>query len=76
MAATKSRGSELIGVATAFLVLSWIFTILRFYSRAIVVRQVGSDDYLAFAAQVWDTPIATVTTMVEWRSTRRSKTDR
>lgn len=52
MAPTKSRGPELIGVAVAFLVLSWIFTILRVYSRAIVVRQVGSDDYLAFAAQV------------------------
>ena len=52
MAAAKSRGPELIAVSVLFLVLSWIFTILRFYARAIVVRQMGSDDYLAFAAQV------------------------
>ena len=54
MAPTESRGPELIGVAAAFLVLSWIFTILRVYSREIVVRQMGSDGYLAFAAQVCD----------------------
>ena len=46
------RGPELLAVTGLFLGLSMIFTILRFYARAIVVKQVGSDDYLAFAAQV------------------------
>ncbi len=34
------------------LAISMIFTMMRFYSRAIIVKQVGSDDYLAFGAQV------------------------
>ena len=46
------RGTELVAVTGLFLGLSMIFTGLRFYARAIIVKQIGSDDWLAFAAQV------------------------
>lgn len=52
---TKSRGPELVAVSILMLALSMIFSLLRLYARAFIVKQIGSDDYLAFASFVSNT---------------------
>jgi hypothetical protein len=50
--AAESRGSEVEAVAIGFLVLTWVFVLLRCYVRVFMTKGFGPDDWLAFASQV------------------------
>lgn len=48
----ETRGPQAAGTAYLFLVLTWIFVLLRCYCRIAIVRRFGSDDYLSVITQV------------------------
>lgn len=46
------RGTELFFVQFVFLILAILFTLVRAYIKAVMVKQVTPDDYLIFASTV------------------------
>lgn len=50
--AAEDRGPQVAAVAILFLILSWIFVSLRCYVRAIMMKNFGTDDWLAVATLV------------------------
>ncbi len=50
--AAEDRGPQVAAVAILFLTLSWIFVSLRCYVRAIMMKNFGTDDWLAVATLV------------------------
>ncbi|KAH8899896.1 hypothetical protein GQ53DRAFT_835914 [Thozetella sp. PMI_491] len=58
--AVNAGGVKLFTVQLVFLVLGWLFVLLRAYVRFIVVKKVGADDYLMFAAILMYTPYAII----------------
>jgi hypothetical protein len=46
------RGPQMIGVYTLFVALTTIAIVLRVYTRVLLVKTFGIDDYLAVAAWV------------------------
>ena len=51
------RGHELLNVQIVFVILAGIATLIRAYVKAIVIRNVSSDDYLIFLAMVKPHPL-------------------
>jgi hypothetical protein len=49
---TDSHAGQAAGTAILFLALSWVFVLLRCYSRIVVVRRFGIEDYLCVFTQV------------------------
>lgn len=47
-----TKALELIGVLTTFLVLAWLFTLLRMYVRCCITKSWGVDDGLLLATLV------------------------
>jgi hypothetical protein len=50
------KGHMVVTICSVFLGLTWVFTLLRCYTRIVLVRKFGTDDYLAVAAQVCRVP--------------------
>jgi len=50
--APAGRGPTLIAVYSVILFFSTLFVALRFYTRAVIVKNVGIDDYFAGIAWV------------------------
>lgn len=49
---TPSRENALLGVACAFLSVTWVVVSLRFWVRALVIKSFGRDDWAMIATQV------------------------
>jgi hypothetical protein len=49
-----TRGAQITGVATMSLCLTWISVSLRFYVRIRLLKFLGREDWLTFAAMVGD----------------------
>lgn len=47
-----TRGAQITGVATMSLSLTWISVSLRFYVRIRLLKFIGREDWLTFAAMV------------------------
>lgn len=47
-----TRGAQITGVATMSLCLTWISISLRFYVRVRILKFIGREDWLTFAAMV------------------------
>lgn len=47
-----TRGAQITGVATMSLCLTWISVSLRFYVRIRILKFIGREDWLTFAAMV------------------------
>ncbi|KAH8595300.1 hypothetical protein B0O99DRAFT_572012 [Bisporella sp. PMI_857] len=57
----ESRGYQVIIAIAVLFPLATLFLVLRIYTRAIIVRNVGSDDYvnLGMGVHLWNVPLTT-----------------
>jgi hypothetical protein len=53
-----TRGAQVTGIAVMALSLTWISAILRMYVRIGILKFVGREDWLMFAAMVFQMNIA------------------
>jgi hypothetical protein len=56
----EDRGPQLAAVAILFLTLSWLAVSLRVYVRTVMMKSFGLDDWLAVAALVSSTFLASI----------------
>jgi hypothetical protein len=52
---TISQGISVQATCAVFMLLAWLAVLLRFYSRGVLMRNIGADDYGVLLASVSDT---------------------
>jgi len=50
---STSRGRGALAVSTVFTCFATLLVLVRIYTRAVMVKQMGSDDYAILIALVW-----------------------